>query len=60
MDVLPYNGNPADKKMLSVHLQNRRVEVRTARRPQRPKEFALIRFLAGGICNTDLELQRGY
>lgn len=46
--------------MLSVHLQNRRVEVRTARRPQRPKEFALIRLLAGGICNTDLELQRGY
>jgi alcohol dehydrogenase len=25
-----------------------------------PEDFALIRLLAGGICNTDLELQRGY
>ncbi len=28
--------------------------------PSRPAGFALIRLLAGGICNTDLELQRGY
>ena len=46
--------------MLAVHLENRRVEVRNVRRPQRPKGFALIRMLAAGICNTDLELQRGY
>jgi len=46
--------------MLSVHLENRRVQVQNARRPQRPKGFALIRLLTGGICNTDLELQRGY
>jgi alcohol dehydrogenase len=46
--------------MLAVHLQNRRVEVRNVRRPQRPGGFALIRLLTGGICNTDLELQRGY
>src|SRR6185295_11863221 len=45
--------------MLAIHL-DRRVEVRNLRRPQRPKGFALIRLLAGGICNTDLELQRGY
>ena len=25
-----------------------------------PRGFALIRLLCGGICNTDLELQRGY
>jgi alcohol dehydrogenase len=29
-------------------------------RPRRPEGFALIRLLEGGICNTDLELQRGY
>ena len=46
--------------MLAVHLQNRRVRVRNARRPQRPEGFALIRLLYGGICNTDLELQHGY
>jgi threonine dehydrogenase-like Zn-dependent dehydrogenase len=46
--------------MLAVHLENRRVHVRSVRRPQRPPGFALIRLLLGGICNTDLELQRGY
>jgi alcohol dehydrogenase len=29
-------------------------------RPQRPEGFALLRLLCAGICNTDLELQRGY
>src|SRR5262245_17117233 len=46
--------------MLATHVEKRRVEVRYVRRPQRPKGFALIRLLVGGICNTDLELQRGY
>ena len=46
--------------MLAIHLENRRVEVRNVRVPQRPRGFALIRLLVGGICNTDLELQRGY
>jgi threonine dehydrogenase-like Zn-dependent dehydrogenase len=46
--------------MLAVHLENGRVEVRNVPRPRRPKGFALIRLLCGGICNTDLELQRGY
>lgn len=34
--------------------------MRNAVRPRRPEGFALIRLLYGGICNTDLELQRGY
>jgi len=34
--------------------------VRNVRRPQRAEGFALIRLLLGGICNTDLELRRGY
>ena len=28
--------------------------------PQRPEGFALLRMVVAGICNTDLELQRGY
>jgi threonine dehydrogenase-like Zn-dependent dehydrogenase len=28
--------------------------------PQRPPGFALLRLIVAGICNTDLELQRGY
>ena len=46
--------------MLSVHLAQGRVELRDEPRPPRPAGFALIRLLCGGICNTDLELQRGY
>jgi threonine dehydrogenase-like Zn-dependent dehydrogenase len=46
--------------MLAVHLENGRVTVRNLRRPKRPAGFALIRLLYGGICNTDIELQRGY
>jgi len=46
--------------MLAAHLENGRIEVRDEPRPERPAGFALIRLLCGGICNTDLELQRGY
>ena len=34
--------------------------MRDTARPSCPEGFAVIRLLAGGICNTDLELQRGY
>ena len=46
--------------MKAVHLESGRVEVRDVPIPARPEGFALIRVLAAGICNTDLELQRGY
>jgi threonine dehydrogenase-like Zn-dependent dehydrogenase len=46
--------------MLAVCLENGAVSVRKQARPRRPEGFALIRLLFGGICNTDLELQRGY
>jgi threonine dehydrogenase-like Zn-dependent dehydrogenase len=46
--------------MLSVCLENGAVLLRRQARPRRPAGFALIRLLFGGICNTDLELQRGY
>jgi threonine dehydrogenase-like Zn-dependent dehydrogenase len=46
--------------MLAVYLQHGKVTVANARRPARSEGFATIRLLYGGICNTDLELQRGY
>ncbi len=46
--------------MLSVHLENGRVEVKKEPLPRVAKGFARIRLLAAGICSTDLELQRGY
>src|SRR5258707_9453969 len=46
--------------MLAVHLENGVVRMRAVPVPPRPEGFALLRLLAGGICNTDLELQRGY
>ena len=46
--------------MLAVHLEDRRVQVRRKPRPRPRPGFALLRLLAGGICNTDLELLRGY
>ena len=46
--------------MLAVHLENGAVHVRKAPRPRRPERFATIGLIYGGICNTDLELQRGY
>jgi threonine dehydrogenase-like Zn-dependent dehydrogenase len=46
--------------MIAVHVEHGRVAVRDIRRPRRSDGFALIRLLLGGICNTDLELQRGY
>ncbi len=46
--------------MLAVHLEKGVVTTREAPVPVRPKGFALLRLLCAGICNTDLELQRGY
>jgi threonine dehydrogenase-like Zn-dependent dehydrogenase len=46
--------------MLAVHLENGAATVRQAGVPHRPEGFALLRLLVAGICNTDLELQRGY
>jgi alcohol dehydrogenase len=46
--------------MLAVHLESGTVTVRTVPVPERPPGFALLHLIAGGICNTDLELQRGY
>ena len=46
--------------MIAVHLEKGRVEVRRRPWPRRRPGEALIRLITAGICNTDLELQRGY
>lgn len=46
--------------MTAVHLQDGSVMVRRTPRPKRPPGHALIHFLRGGICNTDIELLNGY
>jgi alcohol dehydrogenase len=46
--------------MLAVNLENGSVTLRDVPVPWRPEGYALLRMLLAGICNTDLELQRGY
>lgn len=46
--------------MLAVHLESGQVSIWQTAVPVRPPAFALIRMLVAGICNTDLELLRGY
>ncbi len=43
-----------------VHLEAGVVSTRQVAPPQLQEGFAILRLLLGGICNTDLELQRGY
>lgn len=46
--------------MIAVHLDAGRISLLETEVPARAQGFALIRMLVAGICNTDLELQRGY
>lgn len=46
--------------MVSVHIEHGQVSIREAAIPERPPGYALIRMRVAGVCNTDLELQRGY
>jgi len=47
--------------MTAVHIAQGEVSVREIPKlRKRPAGHALLRLVAGGICNTDLELQRGY
>ena len=46
--------------MLSVHIEQGQVSLRQAPRPRPKPGFALIRLIPAGICNTDIELLRGY
>ncbi len=46
--------------MKAVTLENGAVTINEIPVPSRPQQYSLLRLLIGGICNTDLELQRGY
>ena len=46
--------------MQAVHLEKGAVRVVDLPRPARREGFALLRLVCAGICNTDLELLRGY
>ena len=47
--------------MLGIWLESGRIEVRRKLQlPERPVGEALVRVLRAGICNTDLELVKGY
>lgn len=46
--------------MIAVHLEAGRAAIRDVPVPARAPGFARIRLRIGGICNTDLELKRGY
>ena len=46
--------------MQALVFESGRASVRDVPRPRPKKGFALVRVLVSGICNTDLELARGY
>jgi len=46
--------------MRAVHIESGLVSVKNVPKPRALPGFAVIRLLYGGICNTDLELKRGY
>jgi len=48
------------RAVLALVFEEGRARVREMPRPQPRRGFALVRVIASGICNTDLELRRGY
>ena len=46
--------------MKVLFFERGRAGIRDVRRPVPQRGFALVRVIASGICNTDLELRRGY
>lgn len=45
--------------MLALRVEKKSLSLRDVKKPDRPDE-ALVRVLLSGICNTDLEIARGY
>src|SRR2546430_8209634 len=46
--------------MRAVYLDSGQLSLRQVAAPVRPRGYALVRTVCAGICNTDLELKRGY
>lgn len=51
---------PQGGPVLAVHLEAGQVSLRQRPQPKLRPGYALLRLRLAGICNTDLELQRGY
>ena len=45
--------------MLALQVDQKKLTVREVAQPE-PQDEALVRVLLSGICNTDLEIARGY
>ena len=45
--------------MLALRVEKKSLAIKDVNKPDRPDE-ALVRVLLSGICNTDLEIARGY
>src|SRR5215216_7479980 len=45
--------------MLALHVDKKRLSIKDIQKPDRADE-ALVRVILSGICNTDLEIARGY
>jgi alcohol dehydrogenase len=52
--------NDTLSRMIAAHIEKRCASIIRLPRPRRPAGYSLIRLLCAGICNTDLELLRGY
>src|ERR1700739_2730010 len=46
--------------MKQIYLSSGILSLREVSIPARPPQYSLLRLLVGGICKTDLELQKGY
>lgn len=46
--------------MIAAHIAGGEVTVKRKSAPRRRPGYALLRLVCGGICNTDIELLRGY
>ncbi|HEY3579218.1 MAG TPA: alcohol dehydrogenase catalytic domain-containing protein, partial [Pyrinomonadaceae bacterium] len=44
---------------MALRVENQQLNIREVEKPHKPDE-ALVRVLLSGICNTDLEIARGY
>lgn len=58
--VEPAAEGDGGERVIAVHLRDGAVEVREVARPEPRAGEAVLRLVRGGICNTDIELRRGY
>jgi len=58
--VTPQSHQPRDRSMRALHFDGTRAAVLDVPRPEPDAENALVRVSLAGVCNTDLELVKGY